>query len=92
MPKSSPVAQIWILAALSLPYRERVEAMQDIADMLGTRYGLVASQASVLAARRHAEATEAGQTVRKPPFSKTAYVPSKLRPLTKAQLMSGKAR
>ena len=84
--------QIWILAALSLPYRDRVEAMQDIADMLGTSYALVQSQASRLRARRHAEAMEAAGTDPRQIHLQGPVAPrSALRQPTREQLMAGKA-
>lgn len=87
------VETIWILAALSLPQKERIEAMQDIADMLGTSYAMVQGKASRLKATAHAQKTDTGLPAGgKAPFTKTAYIPSEIRQLTKAELMIGKAR
>jgi hypothetical protein len=91
MPKSSPRDQIWILAALRLPYRERVEAMQDIADMIGTTYSLVQSQASRLRQRQRADAVALYHTSKPKPPPAATIAPSMLRQLTPAELMSGRS-
>lgn len=58
---SSAKAQIWILAALTLPYRERIEAFDDIAQMLGTDYCRVMSAATRLKSLRDGEARKRGR-------------------------------
>lgn len=81
------------MAALSLPYKERVEALDDIAAMIGCTYAEVQSKASQIRARRHGEATEASGFERKAPFTKTQAMPvSGLLQPSKKQLMGSHSR
>lgn len=100
MPKSSPRDQIWILSALSLPYKERVQAMNDIADLMGTSYARVQSIASQLKAKQMADAVVAGYGERRQAYDPKALRgprhlpdgPSGLRQPSKEDLMAGRAR
>lgn len=89
--KNGPRNQIWLLAALSLGYAERIEAMSDIAEMLGTTYAQVQSAASQIKAKRHGEAVKASLAARGLRARQIVVLePSRLRGPSKAELMAGR--
>lgn len=89
--KNGPRNQIWLLAAMSLPYGERVSAMAQIATMVGSNYVEIYKATAELQAEIRQKQFSIGSMTRKATKEADCVVPiSQLTP-TKAQLMAGKA-